>query len=55
MSTGYTRSEKNGGKGLISVEECVRIVKKSSGFYLKEQEQQLLTEVVIEGVISDDE
>ena len=29
--------------------------KTSLGFYLKEKEQQLLTEVVIEGVISDDE
>ena len=46
---------KNGGKGLIRVEECVRIEKTSLGFYLKEQEQQLLAEVVIEVVISDDE
>ena len=44
---------KNGGKGLISVEECVRIEKTSLGFYLKEQEHKLLTEVVWEGVILD--
>ena len=47
---------KNGGKGLLSVDECVKIEKTGLGFYLKEQEQQLLTElteVVIEGVISD--
>ena len=47
--------KKNGGKGLINIEESVRIEKTSSGFYLKEQEQEPLTEVVIEGVISDDE
>ena len=47
---------KNGGKGLISIKECVSIEKTSFlGFYLKEQEEQLLTEVVIEDVISDDE
>ena len=46
---------KNGAKGLISVEECVRIEKKSLGFYLKEQEHKLLTEVVWEGVILDNE
>ena len=40
---------------LISVEEFVRIGKTSLGFHLKEQEQQLQTEVVIEGAISDDE
>ena len=41
---------------MISIEECGKIEKKTSlGFYLKEKEQQLLTEVVIEGVISDDE
>ena len=45
----------NGGKRLTSVEKCVRIEKTSLGFYLKKEEQQLLTEVVIEGVISDDE
>ena len=45
----------NDGKGLISVQECVRIEKTSLGFYLKEQEQQLLTKVVMQGVISDDE
>ena len=43
----------NGGKGLVSVEECVRIEKTSLGFYLKEQEHKLLTEVVWEGVILD--
>ena len=32
-----------------------RLKKTSLGFYLKEQEQQLLAEVVIEGVISGDE
>ena len=37
---------------MISIEECVRIKKTSLDFYLKEQEQQLLTEVVTEGVIS---
>ena len=47
--------KKNGGKGLINIEESVRIEKTSLGFYLKEQEQEPLTEVVIEGVISDDE
>ena len=46
---------KNSGTGLIIVEECVRIEKISKGFYLKEQGQKLLTEAVIEGVISDDE
>ena len=40
---------------MISVEECVRIEKTSLGFYLKEQEQHLATEVVTKGVISDDE
>ena len=44
----------NGGKGLISIKECVRIKKISLAFYLKEQEQPL-TEVVIEGVISNDD
>ena len=47
--------KKNNGKSLISVEERDTIEKTSLGFYLKEQEQQLLTEVVIEGMISDDE
>ena len=42
------------GTGLISVEEFVEIGKTSLGFYLKEQEQQLQTEAVIKGVISDD-
>ena len=38
------------------MKNVVRLKKKTSlGFYLKEKEQQLLTEVVIEGVISDDE
>ena len=45
---------KNDGKGLVNVEECVRIEKTSLGFYLKEQEQ-LLIEAVMEGSISDDE
>ena len=45
---------KNGGKGLISIQGHVRIERTSLGFYLKEKEQ-LLTEVVIKGEISDDE
>ena len=49
-------NRKNGGNGLISIKECVSIGKTSFlGFYLKEQEEQLLTEVVIEDVISNDE
>ena len=31
---------KNDGNGLIRVEECVTTEKTSSGFYLKEQEQE---------------
>ena len=46
---------KNSRNGLISAGECVRIEKTSSGFYLKEQNQQLVAEVVPEGVISNDE
>ena len=46
---------KNDGNGLIRVEECVKTEKTSLGFYLKEQEQELTAEVVIEGGISDDE
>ena len=45
---------KNGIKGLISLEECIATEKTSLDFYLKKQ-KRLLTEVVIEGVISDDE
>ena len=50
---------KSGGKGLISVEERITIEKtlgfrKRLMFLLKEQEQ-LLREVVIEGVISYDD
>ena len=44
----------NDEKGLISVQECVRIEKTSLGFYLKKQEQ-LLTEVVMQSMISNDE
>ena len=40
---------------MITIEECVRIEKTSLGFYLKEQEQHLVTEAVTKGVISDDE
>ena len=45
---------KNGGKGLIIAEECQNREKKFR-FYLTEKEQRLITEVVIEGVASDDE
>ena len=53
------RKGKSGGKWLIIVEKWARIEKtlgfrKRLRFLLKEQ-GQLLTEVVIEGVISDDE
>ena len=46
---------KNGGKGLTSVEECVRIEKTSLGFLPERTRTTTTTEVVIEGVISDDE
>ena len=39
------RKRKKGGKGLISLEDMVRIEKASLGFYLKEKEEQLLREV----------
>ena len=50
---------KSDGKGLICVEECVRI-EKTLGFrkrlmFLLKKQEQLLREVVIEGVILDDE
>ena len=50
---------KTGGKGLIRVEESVR-VEKTLGFrrrlmFLQKEQEQLLREVAIEGVISDDE
>ena len=47
--------KKNGGKGLINAEECIRIEKTCLGFYLKEKKQKSLPEVAVEGVISDDE
>lgn len=40
---------------MISVGECVKIEKSSLDFYLEEQTQELLTAVVLEGVISDEE
>ena len=39
---------------MTNLEECIATEEASLGFYLKEQ-KRLLTEVVIEGVISDDE
>ena len=50
---------KSDGKGLIIVEKCARI-EKTLGFrkrlrFLFKEKEQLLTEVLIEGVISDDE
>lgn len=47
--------EKKKWKRIESVEECVKIEKSSLDFYLEEQKQELLTAVVLEGVISDDE
>ena len=47
--------EKKSEKRLISVGECVKIEKSSLDFYLEEQTQELLTAVVLEGVISDEE
>ena len=46
---------KNGGKRLISVEECVRIEKTSLGFLPERTRTTTTTEVVTEGVIPDDE
>ena len=54
------RKEKSGGKLLMIVEKWARIEKalgfrKRLRFLLLKEQEQLLTEVVIEGVISDDE
>ena len=54
------RKEKSGGKWLIIVEKWATIEKalgfrKRLRFLLLKEQEQLLTEVVIEGVISDDE
>ena len=46
---------KKGGRGLISVEECVILEKTSLGFYINESEQMLLQEVVNEDIMSENE
>ena len=46
---------KKGGRGLISVEECVILEKTSLGFYINESEEMLLQEVVNEGIMSENE
>ena len=46
---------KKGGRGLISVEECVMLEKKSLGFYINGKEELLLQEVVKEDIMSENE
>ena len=46
---------KKGGRGLISVEECVILEKTSLGFYINESEEMLLQEVVNEDIMSENE
>eukprot|EP00795_Rhopilema_esculentum_P013890 gene13890-biopygen3805 len=46
---------KKGGRGLISVEECVMLEKTSLGFYINESEEMLLQEVVNEDIMSENE
>ena len=44
-----------GGKGLLSLEECVNAVKKSLGQYLKMNEDEWLRSAWEEGLIKEDE
>ena len=46
---------KKGGRGLISVEECVMLEKTSLGFYINEKVEMLLQEVVKEDIITEKE
>ena len=46
---------KKGGRGLISVEECVMLEKTSLGFYINGKEEMLLQEVVKEDIMSETE
>ena len=46
---------KKGGRGLISVEECVMFEKTSLGFYINGKEELLLQEVVKEDIMSENE
>ena len=46
---------KKGGRGLISVEECVMLEKTSLGFYINGKEELLLQEVVKEDIMSENE
>ena len=44
-----------GGRGLISVEECVMLEEMSLGFYIDGKEETLLQEVVKEDIMSENE
>ena len=46
---------KQGGRGLISVEECVMLEKTSLGFYINGKEEMLFQEMVKEDIMSDNE
>ena len=46
---------KIGGRGLISVEECVMLEKMSLAFYINGKEEMLLQKVVKEDIMSENE
>ena len=46
---------KEGGRGLLSVQDVVKIEENSMGFYIKDKEETLLAEVVREGLFDDSE
>ena len=46
---------KEDGKGLLSVQDVVKIEGNSTGFYIKDKEEKLLEEVVREGLFDDSE
>ena len=46
---------KIGGRGLISVEECVMLEQTSLGFYINGKEEMLLQKVVKEDIMSENE